>query len=223
MKRLFLLFLIAATCMANQCGNEPCENAPACDSVELGTLNLSPASASAIPFQGHETVTFVNSQGFRANFQAQGFKNNTDANFQVRSLDNCGICWEFYRLESSSLTFQGSNLNFSFTYNRLKNLPEQPNSAVPDPTTTGDALAFTLGPIRFAGPLTSEPIALNTFTEFRLRDSVTLGPKTYFQVYEVVAPNISAASEILPKGIYYTRKDGLVGYYFTNSELWYRQ
>jgi hypothetical protein len=223
MKQLFFLFLVAVTCMANQCGDEPCGNAPQCESVELGTLNLDPASAAAIPFQGTESVTFVNSKGFQAVFKGQGYKINPEIHYPVRPLDNCGACWEFYRLGSSTLTFQGTNLNFSISYSLQKNLPEDGSNNHPDATIAGDVLTLTLGQMRFAVPLTNAPIELNTFNKFKLRDSLVLGPKTYFQVYEAYVPDLLSSNGIIPEGIYYTKQQGLVGYYFTNKELWYKQ
>jgi hypothetical protein len=223
MRKILGLLLVAMVCMSSKgCfgGGDLCDDAPKCEAKVLGVLKLEPTSAPAIPFQGNETVTFVNSQGFQAVYKAQGFNNDPNERF-YNSFDLCG-CADYYLKQQSSLVFAGQNLNFDITYQRVKNIPEDTYNAQPlDTASLGDALLISLGETRFAVPVNSAPVQIMGFKQVKLHDSLAVGNQVFRQVYEVYETYLDPAS-IRPKGIYYTRQQGLVGYYFTNNELWYK-
>src|SRR5262245_45316684 len=147
-KILGLLFL-AVTCMSNTFGScsddkhNDCEDSPACESTVLGTLMLD--TTSALPFQGSETVTFVNQQGSQVHFKGRGYTNDTTEKYIVNNINVCKDCTEHYQKERSSLVFVGTNINFSYTYQRVKNTPEGTAPQGPVSGTIDDAIAIKLG------------------------------------------------------------------------------
>ncbi|MBK0403217.1 hypothetical protein I5M27_09485 [Adhaeribacter sp. BT258] len=223
MRNMLSLLLVAMVCMSSKgCfgGGDLCDDAPKCEARELGVIKLDPASEPAIPFQGNETVTFVNPQGFQAIYKAQGYKTEPTERL-FTSFDPCG-CSDYYLKQQSSLLFTGQNLNFDITYQRVKNMSEDPYEAQNINTTSlDDALLITLGETRFAVPVSNAAVKIQAFKQVKLHDSLAVGNQVFRQVIEVYEPYLDPAT-IRPKGIYYTRQQGLVAYYFTNNELWYR-
>ncbi len=224
-----ILVFVAMVCMSTTgCWgreHDVCEDAPRCESTELGLLKLGQADTAAIPFQGNETVTFVNPQGFQAVYKAQGYKTDTDERLVITE-EICYRCQEYYLKEQRSLTFSGQNLNFGFSYHLVKNVPENAQGIViPDPNNSGNVLKITVGQVTFAVPLGAAPIEINAVKQFKLHNSLKLGSKTYSQVYEVfmLPSDYSNAGYTLPKQIFYTQPGGLVGYTLTNNEQWVKQ
>lgn len=225
--KILAFLLLAVTCMGVRCGcsdPDPCDNSPGCESVALGNLPLIGSSFSAIPFQGQESVIYMTAQGKRITLKAGGYENYPAAKYSTKMLSDCGDCSEYYQPEGRMLKFKAAHPDFTIVYALLKNVPEYySGSSTFDPKAAGDVVAIEMNYAeRFAISLDASPVRINAYHETKLHDSLILGARIYQKVTEVYYPE-SNMPAVSIKGIYYTKSDGLIGYYYANRELWFKE
>jgi hypothetical protein len=226
MNRLkFLLFISLAgisllfTTACHRCKDNNCVN------VEVGSAAPADSSSNWIPFNSIDTVRFINSSSYSAQFVSTGYQ-NTSCILLGRTYDyNCGDpmedCWEYYTMYEKSLKFISDSINLSIEYKIRKNIWYNSNfqNGLSTDTLT-DVLMIKINYYSWAIPIQSGNYTeINCTTE--LFDSLTLNGTAYNNVYHSFQNNTNSGIAI--KGIYFTKDNGLIGFYYNNDEKWYLQ
>jgi len=88
-----------------------------CIDIEIGIAKLNDSSSMWIPFNSYDTVNFINSNGFHAQFFSSGYQY---ASFKALYRDydyNCGdpmeACWEYYTIPVKYLKFNSESINLT--------------------------------------------------------------------------------------------------------------
>jgi hypothetical protein len=206
-----LIFLLNSCCLNSNCTD-----------VEIGKGTIKDTSLLWIPYQQNDTIAFANSKGFAAKFVTEGFKDLSDKALHKEYSANCGDpqtpCYEYYTLPVKRITFHSEKINLKFSFEIRKNLKAS-NYLYPvmNPDTIGDILVVQINNDRRTIALTNNYTDIVNEVEFL--GSVVLNGKVFHSVYHSYI-NYSGF-EIKLDGIYYTKSEGLVGFYLTNGEQWF--
>ena len=183
----------------------------------LKTIFTSDSSAKWIGADTMQNGTFTNSNGFVMLYTSGGIQ-KSESQVEVNKYNvpgNCGYdnyIIDYVNVEQKTHRFNASNLNFFYSYMR---------TAVYFNDTTKAILNTDQFSININNKVFDLPFNNNQVSRWEKLDTLTLNNNLYHDVYRVYAdtpfynPNI-----ILPAGIYYSQQNGLIGFYFSNGELW---
>lgn len=186
-------------------------------STYIQTIYTSDSSSSWIGADTLMNGTFVNSNGFVMHYKFAGIQKNETREEVGREYvsDDCGFMnykSEYVNIEQKTHKFTAVNLNFSYSYVRKAVYSEDTTKA----QQNSDILSITINNTFFDLPINNEHVP-----RWEKRDSMTLGNKLEYDVYRVYLDTGGQNQNIIvPAGIYYTKKKGLIGFYFSNGELW---
>jgi hypothetical protein len=223
-KLRFALFLLLAGIILLFTTGCPICHDNNCVDIEIGTASPADSSSNWIPFNGHDTVSFINSFGFSAQFVCSGYQQGPYEKLLANNYDaNCGDpmeeCWEYYTMYEKSLKFISPSVNLTIEYKLRKNISDNnyyQNTINPD--TISDALMITINYYYWVIPLKSgNNTGINCTTV--LLDSLSLNGSVYQNVYH--STQNYNPSGVAIKGIYYTKVNGIIGFYYNNDEKWY--
>jgi hypothetical protein len=197
-----------------------------CVDIEIGSASPADSSSAWIPFNAHDTVSFINSYGFSAQFFCSAYQQGPYEKLLADGYDeNCGDpmeeCWKYYTMYYKSLNFTSPSVNLTIEYKLRKNISDYTfyHSTI-NPDTISDALMISINNFYWVIPLKhGNNTNINCTTE--LLDSLILNGSVYHNVYHSTQ-NYNPGGVAI-KEIYYTKVNGIIGFNYTNDEKWYLQ
>ena len=167
-----------------------------------------------------DTLLFEHSAGLKDTFISSVIENTVlDINGKQKG-ECCAARRAYYSVKEYSQKYFARHVNLTLGYRLTKNSTGEWTEGT-NPEEYNDALLLSINNYTWAIPLDGD--ANKTFYSNRI-DSIpelTLGNRIYTNVLHAYYEGTS--SIITPQGIYYTRSDGIIGFYFTNGEQWYRR
>jgi hypothetical protein len=193
-----------------------------CVDVEIGTAALADSSSIWIPFNGIDTVSFVTSSGFSTQFISSGYQSSTHKLLGDSYDSNCGDpmedCYEYYTLQEKSLKFASESINLTIEYKLRKNIVYNNFYSQDSINTLTDILIVKINNYSWTIPIQSaNNTEISCTTE--ILDTLSLNSTLYNDVYHSYHTYSYGGVEI--KGVYLTKNEGLIGFYYTNDEKWY--
>jgi len=194
-----------------------------CHKKQLGYYDFSPQDLQINPYNGHEVLLFQNlssdsllfSAGSRESYMIETYNSQHDEY-------NC----DYYVLEKNDMLITSNNNSWKFSILL---------STCPSPSTSGFYKTITFGSV-----LKEQTIETNsqstviferdTITSYNyywpyddliFHKTLTLGPNSYTDVYEVDLIREDVNFDNWVDKIYYNIKKGIVGFSTHANELWY--
>ncbi len=225
---IYLVFII--TCSCRKTG--PCENGgtPYCVGVYYGSTGLSDSSKTWLPDALSRFPSFISAPGgtaysYQMNYRLQNSFN--DIILHRVELKTCGTatCDDYCNSEHEIINYVTSNAPFNYEIRREKDYYEYMTSINSDKVKTSkDRLMLNLLSTTDTSVF-SFKILINkkdSSSGYRFHDSLLLGTREHKNVYECYAVRYNQ-TKIYVKGIYYNTDNGLVGFYYSNNQVWYLQ
>lgn len=208
-------FLLAVTLSLYSCCHDD-----DCVDIELGHYEINDSLDYWIPFQGGESVVFINSNDFEGVFSSSILnkeEKTLQKNFIGENCDN-SLCFSYYTVIEKIMSFTSTDVGLEITYSLRKNI-NYSNTNVDDWDKSTDILMLSVN--NHSLPI---PIDSTNKTEFEAQivklDSLVLGSQVYYDV--IHSSVMEDTDQTILKGMYYTKNDGIIGFYLTNEELWTR-
>lgn len=197
-----------------------CHDSDCIDKV-IGRGSLNDSSLLWIPYNSIDTIKLTNSNGFHDFFISDGYFDDS-INVQYRIYDeNCGDpmepCYELFKLPVKRITFNPSTINLPISIEIQKNISYSQINTTSVSDTLSDIIVIKINNENRTISQNCQNPAISNTIEYL--DSISLNGKTHYNVIHSYID--SYGSEILLDGIYYTKSNGLIGFYLTNGEQWY--
>jgi hypothetical protein len=196
-----------------------CEDSD-CENIEIGHAELRDSSVNWLHSIDFDNFYFINSNGFQTQFAKVGFEESVNYSFCDTYDYNCGDpmepCYEYYTFSEEFLTFESTSINMTLKYEIRKNVSYNDCDIATD--TLSDILFVYLNEYVMPIPIESENMTeIECFTE--TIDTLILNDHTYYDIihsYKNIDPEV-----LTLKGVYYSKDNGIVGFYLTNNEVWF--
>ncbi len=219
MKSFFLLpfCCIVVIVMLSNCSNNSKENLQPCIHHERAKLTFTQGDRSIIPYSGNETLIFKNTSGDSIVFE-KGSRNigfNVEYQYTLHEAQEHNNCTgDYITVEKDQTDFYASvgkaHLQFFFTNSYTFDYPESIKyfllSFVPD-TVEMNFTAF----YKFSNDTLFPYPDKNHDSIVNFHNQLTIGPKTFLNVYELYAKQIPPHAAEWYIRAYYSTIDGLVG------------
>jgi hypothetical protein len=176
-------------------------------------------------FDTLQSISFINSNNYRA-FFAYSHTQTTNYEQNLTFRDSIGglPCKLGYRIndygfsQKQIVNYKASNLGLTFSYIR-KSIIDSISTDSLQLLYGTDFFSLMINNVEFKFPFNYKT-ALNNCI---LHDTLTLGKITYIDLYEsYIDSSLIDTNIINVTGVYYSKTYGLVGFYLSNKEYWYK-
>jgi hypothetical protein len=230
MIRLLIVFVLLVNACSRYDGedNDPCSNYPYYNTFKgknLGLLQLNDSSARWVYFDTLQNISFINSNNFRTYF----VYSHTDLN-QMEQLLNyrdsiggppCKFRYkinDYFFVQKQIVNYRSTNLGLAFSYIRRSLLDSISKDSLKSLYGI-DIFSLMMNKVEFKFPFNYKITLDNCI----LHDTLTLGKVTYKDLYESYIDSAMIDTNIVNvTGVYYSKTHGLVGFYLSNKEYWYK-
>lgn len=163
---------------------------------------LTPEMKAQIPFQGFETISFINDSANIINLIAENRQNKIDETFE------CINCKDYYTSEIESIVLKNNLYSISLTMGASKN--------------SAFYIDFKYGEEGFSCAYTSLPLAKLTLQNGQMfYDSIVVNNKTYSDVFaDTITHTGKIQSDPYPTYCYYSTEYGVIKIDFSNETSW---
>jgi hypothetical protein len=176
-------------------------------------------------FDTLQSISFVNSNNFRAFFAySETLTNNYEQKLNFRDSIGGLPCKISYRIndycfaQKQLVNYKAANLGLTFSYIRKNNIDSSSSDSLKLLYGT-DFFSLMISNVEFKFPFNYK----TPLTTCIHHDTLTLGTKTYKDLYEsYIDPSTIDTNTVNVTGAYYSKTYGLVGFYLSNKEYWYR-
>ena len=194
-----------------------------CHEKQIGYYNLSPQDLQIIPYNGNEVIKFQNLSGDSIHFSVGSRVSNMSKKYQVHQDET--TC-NYYMLATNNMVITSDSNSFQFSILL---------STFPSPYISGCYKAITFGSM-IHGPSNEtssqstvifEPDTIISYDyywpygDLIFHKSLTLGTKSFTDVYEIELILQAATINKWVNKLYYNIDQGIVGFYTNQNELWY--
>jgi hypothetical protein len=201
-----------------------CQKKNCCDDVKLGDVYTHDTNWTWIPFtDGHKQLSFLRSgDSAEATYIARGFEERESRFDKAIESDCTPYCHNYYTTHQRHLVFEEqdpSNILRVIGYVIDKNLPkDMPDNL--DPDTIKDMLSLVIDNNTWDIPIGDTATIRSEYQAQELLDSFAWHGYIYRDVYHIqTKPDHQLPNA--PSGVYYTRHDGVIGFYYPSGEEWY--
>lgn len=217
---LSLLICVAALC---SCKKKDNNSSPSC----LGTIKFSSPDLGILPYPTKDPLVFKSNQGDSIIFNFRGRESSMKTVWKY-PLNPSGYQGDYYSCEANSTGFISENsdvLTFQLYFSNPFTQPTilkyiSMDLAVENSGTCSFAAVF-----RFDGGTLYTYLPDSSFHSGgyikAVDDSLKLGPVYYKNVYELVAPDFTYYCQSWFTRVYYTIKEGVVGFRKSTGKTWY--
>ncbi len=231
-KQLFLMltgiynYLSAFVVSVVLCALQSCHTSGGCEmnysnAKSLGNISFTKESEKWLPEMGLDSILFANSNGAKFFFTINRYKdNNNEYELYLNQDLSGGSCvtrdYNYVLGSIHNYRLINSQVPFYINMDRMLNLIERACSdtiTLKDIINLSDKINIRIG---------------SNYCEFVLKDSSTykkndiiILDSLYHQVYEV--PSLRQGYEQVVKAYYFQSGKGLIGFKFSNNEIWARK
>lgn len=213
-------------------GGSGCEVSYRCSEKYYGILNLTDSSKSWLPISTDSPLVFINQFNTKSTFHQSKIlhtyvnvelNNRYDYSIECKNLP----CSDYCKYESQSFTYLSDDVPYKFVLERKKNVHEGSFGSNPVDTSklslSDDILTCTLEKTLL--PFYTIPIKTSNspLTNSTFHSSISLNSSNFYNVYECNFEGNKGRPEIYLSKVYYIIGFGIIGYQFSNNELWTRQ
>jgi hypothetical protein len=198
-----------------------------CNQQEIANLKFTPGDRAIIPYSGNETLTFKNYFGDSIVFEKGSKKITSNVDYQYTRHEALA----FNDCQGNYITYEQDELDFysSVGYGYLQIILSN-SCSFADPKSgkyivfnffLGDSVNLHFDAIfQFSNDtLFDYPNKNDSIVAYHYQ--ITIGPKTYSDVYELYQNNINPEYNDWYKTAFYSTIDGLVGLRTNYGKLWY--
>ena len=198
-----------------------------CTEHKIAVLQFTPKEQLINPYNGHEALIFRNLNGDSINLIGQGRSSNF-TNRHEHIVGNSSDCpGDFISMERDLTVFLSKDnlwqfviiLSYDFSFTDLKSdntllfdeytLPLEKN-----PSISGAQINFETDTI-------FDNYYNHRDTLLQFHKSISLGLKTFNDIYEILLVEQIYGNGVWATTLYYSIKQGIVGFRTTEDELWY--
>jgi len=197
-----------------------------CDSHLLEDIRFTQKDLNINPYQGTEHLVFKRISGDSMTFSSGNRGSKYTNRYQKRSYGNSHACLgDYVNLESNNTSFQSiDNLlrfNIMLYFDYFVTTPECKKVILLESHSDPNKLnstAFSSGVAYFNNDTIYNRRGTFGDSLYTYYHSINLGPKNFYNVYEVYleAQFLSSVTTL-----YYSRKEGIVGFNTQQGEKWY--
>ncbi len=221
-KNLLPALLICLAALSS-CKKKDNTQGPSC----LGTYKFSSADLAILPYPTSDPLVFKSNEGDSIVFNSRGRESSVKAVWKY-PLNPTGYQGDYYSCEANSAGFISKNsdvltfqLYFSnpFTQPTIQKFMSLGLAADNSGTCSYGAV------FRFDGGMLFSYLPDSSFHSGgyikAIDDSLKLGPVYFKNVYELVAPGFTYYCPAIFSRVYYTVKEGVVGFRKSTGKTWY--
>lgn len=228
MKSLFLLLCscVGFLALLSNCSNNSKENWQPCIHNERAKLTFNQGDRSITPYTGNETLIFKDTIGDSMVFEkgAWNIGFNVEYEYTLHEAQEHNNCTgDYITVEKDDLNFYAKEgkayLHFSISNSYTFDHPESIKYF--DITFVPDTLEMYFSALYKFSNDTLFPYPNNHDSIVNFHNQITLGPKTFSNVYELYAIHIPTNVPEWYNRAYYSTLDGLVGLRTNNGRLLY--
>ena len=221
MKKLILIlpFLALGVLIFNSC-QKPC------NPHDYGKIKLLPSERQICPYKGNEILVFTNTSGDTIVYKGNKWDSTYDG--------VAGDCREYYSTMCCGYSFERETLNIYFHENKYQSQMSVQiynwSQWHSDPKYFDIAMTYqeNLHPWSYEVISDYNTLALRTYKdttscEITFNNTLILGNKTFSSVYSIKQYKSAYNKHIVSKiqYVYYTIKEGIVGFKTKDGHLWY--
>jgi len=197
-----------------------------CDSHMIEDLHFSANDLTINPYLKNDKLFFSDQTGNTVTITIYSRARNAGHIYPYHDYDNPNKCKGNYfnseRDETKTSSTGSWNFTLDLSFDYYFNNPVYDKSIEIDLTldkaNTSGSMTFSLAHFNGDTIFAKHP----TFdTVYIYHDSLTLGPRSYFKVYELVLHFSSVRNDEWATNLYYTIKEGVIGFNTNTGKKWY--
>jgi len=192
-----------------------------CHEKQLGYYNFSPQDLQINPYSGNELIKFQNLSGDSLHFSVGSRVSNMTKKYQVhQDENNCN----YYMLATNNMVISSNSNSWQFSIT-LHSYPSATSNIYDKVIEFESSIPGQSKKTISNANLLYEPDTITgyqwNYSDLFFHNSLTLGSKSFNDVYEIELFLQEATIDKWVNKIYYNIKQGIVGFSTNQDELWY--